>query len=178
MSPRPAALALLLCLSACAADDDTPLEVPGPEVRGGNAGVDEPVSDDVTVQDVELAFPEDGVWSAGEDPELYLGITNTGTDPVTLVDVTGPDFAGVAVDGGALPLQVPSNDNLYIGAEGAPTILLQDLEEDLRSSQSIPVTFTFDDAGEVTVEAVVAAAGQQPGSDVDFPDPDADPSDP
>jgi hypothetical protein len=100
------------------------------------------------------------------------------TGPRARVARDGPDSAGVAVDGGALPLQVPGNDNLYIGAEGAPTILLQDLEADLRSSQSIPVTFTFDDAGEVTVEAVVAAAGQQPGSDVDFPDPGADPTDP
>jgi len=181
MTPRPAraaALVLLLSLTGCALDDDTPLEVPGPEVRGGNAGVDAPVDDDVTVQDVELAFPEDGVWSAGEDAALYVGITNSGTDPVTLVDVTGPDFADVAVEGGELPLQVPADDNLYVGAEGRPTIVLQDLERDLRSSQSIPVTFTFDDAGEVTVEAVVAAAGQRPGADVDFPDPDSDTVDP
>jgi copper(I)-binding protein len=185
MSPRPAratSLALLLSLTACAADDDAPLEVPGPEVRGGNAGVDERVGEDVTVQDVELAFPEDGVWSAGEDAALYLGITNTGDDPVTLVDVSGRDFAGVEVEGGALPLEIPADDNLYVGAEGAPTIVLQDLAEDLRSSESISVTFSFDGiddgSGEATVEAVVAAAGQRPGADADFSDPDLDPTDP
>ena len=44
--------------------------------------------------------------------------------------------------------------------------------------ESIPVTFTFGEAGEVTVDAVVAAEGQDPGADVDFPDPDEDPTDP
>ncbi len=180
MSPRAAraavALACLLPLAACGQDDDAPLEVPGPEVRGGNAGVDEPVNDDVTVQDVELAFPEDGVYEEGEDAELYLGITNIGQDPVTLTDVSGPDFAGVEVTDGELPLEVPANDNLYVGAEGAPTIVLQGLAEQLRSSESIPVTFTFGEAGEVTVEAVVTSSGQEPDSDVDFENPDEDPT--
>ena len=176
MFPRPArtaALSCLLLLAACGGDD-APLEVPGPEVRGGNAGVDAPVSEDVTVQDVELAFPEDGVYRAGEDAALYVGITNTGTEPVALVGVAGPDFGDVVVTPG-LPLEVPADDNLYVGAEGAPTIRLVDLGDQLRSSESIPVTFTFAEAGEVTVEAVVDAAGQDPGADVDFADPDPDP---
>jgi copper(I)-binding protein len=178
MVPRPARAAFLPCLLLLAAcgGDDAPLEVPGPEVRGGNAGVDAPVSEEVTVQDVELAFPEDGVYREGEDAALYVGITNTGTEPVTLVGVAGPDFSGVEVIPG-LPLEVPGDDNLYIGAEGAPTITLVDLGEQLRSSESIPVTFTFEQAGAVTVEAVVDAAGQDPEADVDFPDPDPDPTD-
>lgn len=32
----------------------------------------------------------------------------------------------------------------------------------------------FEQAGSVSVDAVVAAAGQRPGSDVDFPDPAED----
>jgi copper(I)-binding protein len=182
MSPRPARaaapalLALLLALPACSSPGDAPLEVPGPEVRGGNAGVDETVSDDVTVQDVELAYPEDGVWSAGEDAPLYAAITNTGSDPVRLVDVSGPAFADVEVSGGALPLEVPAEDSLYLGAEGAPALTLTDLDRELRSSQSLEVTFTFADAGEVTVEAVVAAEGRRPSADADFPDPDVDPT--
>jgi copper(I)-binding protein len=180
--PRATGLALLLGLAACGSPGDAPLEVPGPEVRGGNAGVDQPVTDHVTVQDVELAFPEDGVWSAGEDAELYLGITNTGTDPVALVGVSGPAFAGVEVDDGALPLRVPAGDTLYVGAEGAPAIVLQDLGTDLRSSESIPVTIAFegtdDGSAELTVDAVVAAAGQRPQAGADFADPDVDPTEP
>jgi copper(I)-binding protein len=165
-TPRAAAFALLLGLTACSSPGDAPLEVPGPEVRGGNAGVDEPVTDDVTVQDVELDFPDDGVWSVGEDAGLDVAITNSGPHPVSLVDVSGPAFDGVEVTGG-LPLEVPADDVLSVGDEGAPEIVLQGLTEELRSSESIPVTFTFegtpDGSAEVTVQAVVVPAPTSQG---------------
>ena len=150
----PALLAFLL-LSGCALDDDAPLEVPGEEVRGGNEGPDETVNEDVTVQDVDIAFPEDGVYDEGEDAELLFAVTNTGPDPVALTGVNGPDFAGIEVVGGELPLEVDADDNLYVGADGPPSVVLQDLDVQLRSSESIPVTFSFGEAGEVTVDAVV-----------------------
>jgi copper(I)-binding protein len=191
------ALACLLPLAACGGEDDArpddatvdqaerddapfddaPLEDPGPEVQGGNAGVDVTVSEDVSLQDVEIAYPEDGVYERGEDAPLYVGITNTANEPVYLTDVSGPRFAGVEVSDGELPLLVEEQDSLYVGAEGAPTIVLQDVEAALRSSESVAVTFTFSDGGEATVAAVVAASGQEPDSDVDFEDPDQDPSD-
>ena len=160
---RPAsalALACLLALPACG--QDAPLDVPGPEVRGGNEGPDEPLNDDVTLQDVDIAFPEDGVYDEGEDAELLFAVTNTGPDPVALTAVSGPDFAGIEVVGGELPVEVAADDNLYVGADGPPSVVLQDLGVQLRSSQSIPVTFSFGEAGEVTVEAVVTSAGQAP----------------
>src|SRR3712207_8793727 len=49
---------------------------------------------------------------------------------------------------------------LYVGAEGPPDVTLPDLGRELRSSQSIPVTFTFGEAGEVTVDVPVSAEGQ------------------
>jgi hypothetical protein len=160
-SPRRAApalaLAALLPLSACG-QDDAPLEVPGPEVQGGNEGPDEPLNEDVTLQDVDLAFPEDGVYEEGEDAELLFAVTNTGPDPVALTEVSGPDFAGIEVVGGELPLEVEPDDNLYVGAEGPPSVVLQDLDVQLRSSESIPVTFSFGEAGEVTLDAVVVPA--------------------
>ena len=162
-SPRRAAAALALAclfpLTACG-QDDAPLEVPGPEVQGGNEGPDEPLNEDVTLQDVDIAFPEDGVYDEGEDAELLFAVTNTGPDPVARTGVSGPDFAGIEVVGGELPLEIDADDNLYVGAEGPPTVVLQDLGVQLRSSESIPVTFSFAEAGEVTVEAVVVAAGE------------------
>lgn len=71
---------------------------------------------------------------------------------------------------------MPANDNVYVGAEGAPAVVLEDLSTSLRSSQSIPVTFVFEDAGEVTVDAVVAAEGPTPAAPFDFPDPAEDPT--
>jgi copper(I)-binding protein len=168
----PAALVLTLC--ACTAED--PVEVPGPEVSGGAIGPDQAVTGDLSVLQVQLEYPLDGRYEEGEDARLFLGIANSGVRDDTLVAVTGP-FADVTDgDGGEFAIPVPAEDNVYVGAEGAPSITLVGLQESLRSSQSIPVTLEFAGAGNVTVDAVVAAAGQTPKPPYDFPDPAGDPS--
>ncbi|MGY1667682.1 hypothetical protein [Geodermatophilus sp. SYSU D00696] len=173
----------LLAVTACGdrLDEDAPLEEPGQEVDGGAVGPDVRVGDDLALAQVQLEYPLDGVYEEGEDARLFLAITNSGGEPASLVDVSGPDFGGVRVeteDGTGLPLQVDANDDLYIGVEGPPDMTLLDLDRSLRSSQSIPVTFTFAEAGEVTVDVMVSAEGQNPQPPYDFPndDPDQDPT--
>jgi copper(I)-binding protein len=163
-SPRgsaAAALVAVLCLAACGQDS------PSGEVPGGAVGPDEAVSADVKVLQVHLEYPADGVYEEGEDATLLVAISNDGTTTDELVDVTGSAFADAELitdrAGGSIP--VPENDNVYVGAEGPPSIVLEDLGRSLRSSQSIPVTFVFEEAGEVTVDAMVAAAGQEPFTD-------------
>jgi copper(I)-binding protein len=65
-----------------------------------------------------------------------------------------------------------------VGAEGPPSITLLDLGRELRSAQSVPVTFTFAEAGAVTIDVPVSAEGQDPTPPFDFPDddPDQDPT--
>jgi copper(I)-binding protein len=150
-------------------------------VEGGAVGPDVRVNDDLGLQQVQLEYPLDGVYEEGENARLFLAITNTGTDPASLVDISGPDFDGVRVetnDGTGLPLHVDANDNLYIGAEGPPNVTLLDLNRSLRPSQSTPVTFTFADAEEVTINVPVSAEGQDPIPPYDFPndDPHQDPT--
>lgn len=178
--PRPlrlATLALATVLPLAACTSDQPLAEPGAEVPGGAVGPDEPVDEDVTVLQVQLEYPLDGRYEAGEDARLFFAIANTGSEPDTLVEVTGPDFAeATTADGGAVAIEVPGNDNVYVGAEGEPAVVLVDLSRSLRSSQSIPVTLVFDEAGSVTVDAPVAAEGQNPTPTFDFPDPAEDPS--
>jgi hypothetical protein len=65
-----------------------------------------------------------------------------------------------AGDGEALAIEVPANDNVYVGAEGQPALTLVSLGRSGRFSQSIPVTFTFERARSVTIGAMVAAEGQ------------------
>ena len=173
-----------LLLAGCSAnelEEDAPAEDPGTEVDGGAIGPDTRVDDDVSLLQVQLEYPLDGVYEVGEDARLFMAVSNTGGDPVTLTDISGPDFGGVAVtteEGTGLPLTVDPQDNLYVGAEGPPEVVLLDLGQELRSSQSIPVTFTFAEAGEVTVEVPVSAEGQEPANPFDFPndDPDQDPT--
>lgn len=170
-----ALLAVGLSLTACG--DDAPLDVPGEEVRGGAVGPDADVTDELALRQVQLAWPSDGVYRPGEDAALYLAVTNSGNEPAELVDVRGPDFAGSTLTSDSVPGAIPvaGDDNVYIGAEGAPSIVLEDLDRELRSSQSIPVTFVFEDAGTVTVDAMVAAEGQE-RRPFDFADPAEDPS--
>ncbi|MCF6508621.1 copper chaperone PCu(A)C [Blastococcus sp. MG754426] len=163
-------LAATLPLAACGGeggadspgvdDLDNPLDVPGDEVIGGNPGPDEAVTEDIKITALGLAFPEDGVWEVGEDVRLYAAIANTGTTGDQLVEVRGEDFAGaelVPLDGPAGTIEIPEEDNVYLEPEGPPSVLLTDLSTDLRSSQSIPVTFVFEQAGEVTMEAPVVS---------------------
>lgn len=167
-----------LLLGAGACGEDPPSITPGPEVAGGAVGPDAPVGKDLELLQVQLEYPLDGAYEAGEDARLFFGIANTGTTADTLVDVSGPDFADARTPGGGsdLALEVAAEDNVYVGAEGVPVVVLDDLQTELRSSQSIPVTFTFERAGEVTLDAVVAAEGQQPLSPDDFRDPAEDPT--
>jgi copper(I)-binding protein len=171
----PLVLAAALPLTACSSD--APLAQPGAEVRGGAVGPDTAVSEDISLLQVQIEYPLDGVYSEGEEARLFFAIANTGERADTLVDVSGPDFADARTDDADdVAITVPADDNVYVGAEGEPVVVLEDLQRSLRSSQSIPVTFVFAEAGEVTLEAMVAAEGQDPTPTVDFPDPDEDPT--
>ena len=168
------AIAIALAVAGCGHGDPKP----GPEVAGGNAGVDERVSEDLKVLDVELEYPSDGLYEKGDDASLYVALSNSSRSADALVEVSGPDFTDVRVAGGsgALPIDVPAEDTVYIGAEGEPALTLVGLQRALRSSESVPVTFRFRSAGSVTVQAVVAARGQTPSPAYDFPNPDEDPT--
>ncbi|SFF65851.1 copper chaperone PCu(A)C [Blastococcus tunisiensis] len=165
-----AACAAVLPLAACS--QDNPIENEGTEVIGGNAGADEAVTEDIKITALMLDYPGDGQWEEGEDVTLYAAITNTGTTADRLVDVTGEDFADAqlaALDGSDGAIEVPENDNVYLEPEGEPSVILQDLQTSLRSSQSIPVTFVFEEAGEVTMTATVSSS---PPGEGDFEAPE------
>ena len=168
-----AALAAVLPLTAC--NQDNPIANEGAEVEGGNVGADESVTEDIKLTGLQLAYPEDGQWEEGEDVPVYAAIANTGTTGDRLVDVRGDDFADaelIGLDGDSGAIDVTENDNVYLEPEGPPSVLLLDLQTSLRSSQSIPVTFVFEEGGEVTLEASVAS---EPPGQGDFEAPE-DPS--
>lgn len=141
-------------LTACGDDDEG-------EIVGGAPAPDEAVTEDLKVVSLQLEYPEDGVHEEGSDVTLYAALTNTGSTGLRLVDVRGPDFDDAtlrALDGSEGAIEVPENDNAYLQPEGPPSVILEGLDQSLRSSQSIEVTFVFEDAGEVTMEAPVASA--------------------
>lgn len=154
------AIAAALPLTACGAD------APSGEVVGGAAAPDEVVTDELTVAALQLAFPPEGVWREGDDVPLYAAITNTGERAARLVDVEGDAFGEAvltAADGSEGAIEIAERDNAYLEPEGPPSVLLTDLEESLRSSQSLEVTFVFADGAEVTMEAPVAPSSPADG---------------
>jgi hypothetical protein len=180
-TPRPlrrtlagAALAAVLPLTACS--QDNPVANEGTEVPGGNAGRDVAVTEDITITGLRLAYPEDGQWEEGEDVPLHAAIANSGTFGDTLVDVRGRDFGDarlVDLAGREGEIDVTENDNVYLEPEGPPSVLLLDVGTSLRSSQSLSVTFVFEKAGEVTMDASVAASSPADGTFTSPQDPTA-----
>lgn len=87
--------------------------------------------------------------------------TRGGTDD--LLDVRGPDFAEALLtgDGPAGGIRIPADDTVHIGAQGSPAVVLRDVRTSLRPPESIAVTLVFEDGGDLTVDAVVAAEGQE-----------------
>ncbi len=168
-----AALLTAVALTACGdgeGDDD------GNAVIGGSPGLNERVTEDLEIADLVLEYPEDGLYEEGEDVTLYAALTNTGSSPYRLVDVVGTDFADarlVPLDGDAGSIEIPEDDNAYLQPEGPPSVILEDLGTTLRSSQSLEVTFVFEDAdgelGEVTLDAPVASSGEDDDPEFDAP---------
>ncbi|RFU21431.1 copper chaperone PCu(A)C [Geodermatophilus marinus] len=153
-------LAGAAALTGCGDDADNPAQDDQAEVVGGNPQPDEQVTTSVSVNSLQLAYPEDGLVEAGSDVQLYAALANNGTSDDQLLDVTGSGFEDarlVAPDGSEGAIPVPSNNTAYLEPEGPPSVTLLGVAEDLRSSQSVEVTFVFEDAGEVTMEAMVAA---------------------
>jgi periplasmic copper chaperone A len=151
-------------------------ETPDVDDRGA-VGPDEAASEEIELLQVQLEYPLDGVYEEGEDARLFLAIANSGTVEDDLIDVRSPECtdAALTVDGRAGGIPVPAGETVHVGAEGSPSIVLQDLQTSLRSSESIPVTFVFEEAGEVTVDAMVSAEGQTPIPPFDLPDSLDDP---
>jgi hypothetical protein len=176
---------------------------------------------DLLLREVELAYPANGAYAAGDDAELRAAIVNTGDQPDVLTSVTGPDFTGFRVTGsptGSAPtgsavatstlsppvttptpitptpsagatttpspgatttapsaatptpapasttgaarqVQIQPGDTLFLGENG-PTVTLVDLTRPLTAAQVLPVTFTFQRAGQVTIDAIVGTPSQ------------------
>jgi copper(I)-binding protein len=178
---RAAALGVLLfcpvALTACSAGQVTQTVSQERDKTGPMAQVG-----DITLRQIQLAYPNSGRYQTGEDAELQMAIVNSGTQDDALVGVTGDGFQSVRVTGGGTaegaggtsaspaaptgstgstgstgmkPVVVPAQSALYLGVEG-PTVTLAHLTQPLTTGQTITLTLTFEKAGQVTVVAAVA----------------------
>jgi copper(I)-binding protein len=142
----------------------------------------------IILRQVKIAYPPGGRYDAGDDAELTLAVVNTGEETERLVSVDGEGFssaeitgttaevddAGTTVGGttvatGSDEIEIAPGTTVFVGS-GDLTITLTDLDEDLTAAEFLPVVFTFENAGEVTVPATVAnpSRAQERGEGFDF----------
>jgi copper(I)-binding protein len=171
-APRAAALGVLLlaplALGACSAGQVT--QTATQEQNLGNQADVGPLS----LRAVELPYPTGGAYAAGGEARLLAAVASNSATDDTLVSVKGEGFDSVevvdptataspaagAAAGGSVDLTVPAGGTLYIGNGDGPSITLVGLAEQLGVGQYLDVTFTFQQAGEVSMQVPVAVASR------------------
>ena len=97
---RAATMGVLLlspvALSACSAGQVTQTATQNRDKVGPEAAVG-----DITLRQIELAYPQDGRYTDGDDAELLMAIVNSDTQADALVGIEGTAFDGVVVSGQA-----------------------------------------------------------------------------
>jgi copper(I)-binding protein len=151
-----------LALSACSAGQVTQTATQNRDKAGPAAQVE-----NITLRSVLIAYPRSGAYDQGDDAELQAAIINTSDEADTLLTIESDAFEGVRAIGGdtnavsdasgfstELDIEIPRDETVFLGGDG-PTILLENLSENLTAGQSIELTMTFEQAGAVTVRASV-----------------------
>jgi copper(I)-binding protein len=93
-----------IALTACSAG-----QVPQTATQNRDKVGPEAAVGDITLRQITLAYPQDGLYSAGDDAELQMAIVNSDTEADTLVGIEGEAFDGVVVSGQATASAVPSS---------------------------------------------------------------------
>ncbi|MHA1571082.1 MAG: copper chaperone PCu(A)C [Alphaproteobacteria bacterium] len=130
------------------------------------------------------AFADDtivieGPWSRATAPRqptsgAFLTIYNHGDTADRLIDVSSPgaqtvDLHRTAKENGVMKMRpagaidIPAQGMVSL-APGGLHIMLIGLTQPLKKGATLPITLTFEHAGEITIEAVIQSAGS-PGHD-------------
>jgi copper(I)-binding protein len=123
----------------------------------------------LSLRAVEMPYPTGGVYAKGSSARLLAAVASSAETDDTLVRIEGDQFDSVevvdpeaagepATNSGSLDLAVPANGILYLGNGTGPSVTLVGLADDIGVGQSVNVTFTFEQAGSVTVPVPVATS--------------------
>ncbi len=169
-----------LALSACSAGQVTQTATQQRDKVGAMGQVG-----DITVRAVELVSPRGASYEAGDDAELTLAIVNSGQETDTLVGVDGEGFGDVEIRtaatsgttttgtggsaAGSDEIEIPTDTTVFVDGEDA-SITLTDLDEPLTVGQYLELTFSFENAGDVTLPVTVSTPEeeQERGEAFDF----------
>jgi copper(I)-binding protein len=154
-----------LALSGCSAGQISQTATQNRDKVGANASVGE-----IELRAVRFVYPRGGIYEEGDDADLTMAIVNESEEDDTLTDISGEGFGEVEIDddsatssggsGSSSEIDLPAGQTVYVDGEDL-SISLTDLDESLTSGQMLELTFTFENAGEVTVPVVVAAPEEE-----------------
>ena len=157
---RAATMGVLLlspvALSACSAGQVTQTASQERDKVGAMAQVG-----DLTIRAVQFLSPGEDGYARGDDADLRIAVVNSGPDDDTLTDVSGEGFGDVEFDDGSTGsapadgLEIPGDSAVFIDGDEL-AVTLTDLDEELRTGQYLELTFTFENAGEITLPVTVA----------------------
>ncbi len=93
---------------------------------------------------------------SGASASLFVSLYNSGDGSDTLVSAAAPGTASsISLSGGTVPLPANAAPVNLTGPQ--PDVVLENLTKPLRGGSSIPVTFNFEHAGQVTLQVPVEA---------------------
>ena len=145
--PAVAALAAVLALSGCAAGQISQTADQGAAIDGANGTVGY-----LGVRNVLLAVTANSDYAKGADAPLQLWVSNAGITPDTLKGVSTPAATSVQINGVTLIPGQTLKD--FTGSQN--TITLKGLTSNITYGESVPVTFAFAAAGDLTVNVPIA----------------------
>jgi copper(I)-binding protein len=157
-----------VALSACSAGQVAQTAEQNRDKVGGMAD-----AGDIAIRNARLAYPVSGEYQEGGDARLVVAIANGSLTDDPLVSIAGADFEGAEVPAtgaaapaaaplagsGTLDLPIPAGSNVYIGGDG-PVVTLTGLSQAFAPGQSLDVTMTFEQAGEVPVQVLVGVSSR------------------
>ena len=159
-----------LALAACSAGQVTQTAAQERDKVGAMGQVGE-----LTIRQVEFLSPREGFYDSGDDAELQMAVVNTGEEADTLVEISGEGFGEAEFDDGSSGsssgrgIEIPGDSTTYIGSDGL-TVTLTDLDDRLTVGQYLRLTFTFENAGEITLPVSVSTPSEtlERGEEFDF----------
>lgn len=145
-------IAAVPALSACAAGPNAETRTQGSTIDGANADL----SNGVVVRNAFLLAADDGVSRERGDVELYATIVNGGANADRITDVRTDVSTSISAD---TSTAVPGFNEGTFG-ENRVTFTLSSINQELRDGDHVPVTLSFEHAGDATL--LVPVVGSQP----------------
>jgi copper(I)-binding protein len=101
---------------------------------------------------VRLARPDAEKYPAGSNPRVLLYLSNDGINPDTLTSVSSSAAQSVQITGDPV---IPAQTLLDLSGDSGRQVTVQGLTQDLYSGVSIPMTFSFANAGSFTINVPI-----------------------